>query len=74
MRVRPGGRVRVTVQMRATGGMLVHVQVEDSTPPADEEPDGERDDHEADRRLGPLLDPFGQVRLEEHDREPEEEQ
>ena len=49
-------------------------RVEVPAPPADEQPDGERDDHEADERLGALLDVPGQVRREEDDRQAEREE
>src|SRR5262245_27359241 len=52
----------------------VHVEVKEPTAPADEQPDGEAGDQDADARLGTALDRIGQVGLEEHDREAEGEQ
>ena len=47
---------------------------ERSAPPADEEPDGQGDDQQADGRLGAALYGFREVVLGQHDRQAEREQ
>ena len=54
--------------------MRMDVQVEEPASPADEQPDGQPDDHEADARLRPLPHWLGQERLEEDDGQAEAEQ
>ena len=64
----------VGLQRRARAPGRVVVRVEGAAVPAQEQRDRERDDHEADGRLGGLLRRLGQVALEEHDRQAEGEQ
>ena len=52
----------------------VIVHAEHPALPADEQPDRQADDQQADRGLGGLLHRRGQVGLEEHDRHAEQEQ
>ena len=65
--------VNVTVGVRPP---LVGVQmdVEEPAPPPHQQPDGERDDDDADQRLGSLLDALRQVRLEQDERQAEGEE
>ena len=56
------------------GAMRVRVQVEEPAAPADQQPDGKEDDQGGDRCLRPLLEALRQVGLEEHDRQPEDDQ
>ena len=63
--------VRVRVHHIA---VAVHVGVEASAPPADQQAHGEDDDDRADRHLGRALQAARQVGAEEHDRQPEREQ
>lgn len=65
-----GARVRAP-RPDARGHVCVGVSVERPPPPAQEQPDGERDDHHPDHSLGCLLDRLGQVGGEEDDRETE---
>src|SRR6266705_5720709 len=48
--------------------------MEEPAPPADKEPDSEPDDQQADRRLRRTMDRFGEIGLEEDDRQAEQEQ
>ncbi len=50
------------------------VDIEAPAPPAHEQPDGQGDDDQADRRLGPLLDALRQIGAVEHDRNPQNEE
>src|SRR5437868_1185806 len=50
------------------------VAVEPALPPAQEQPQREHDDHDADERLRSTLRRVGQVAAEEDDRKPEDEQ
>ena len=52
----------------------VRVHAEDPAPPADEQPDRQADDQQADRGLGSLFHLCREVGLEEHDRHAEQEQ
>src|SRR5256886_13292338 len=66
------GRVNMSVGVQTL--VRVDVYVEESPTPADEQPERETDDQETDGGLGTLLGPLRQVRLEEDDRNAEEEE
>ena len=69
------GRVPVSVPTAPVlVDMGVRVGVERAASPAHEQPDGERDDHHPDGRLGSLLDGLREVGGVEDDRQPEDEQ
>jgi hypothetical protein len=62
-------RVQVAVLDLA---VAVRVGVEPAAPPAQQEPRREEHDHEPDERLGRPLRGVRQVRVEQHDRQPEQ--
>ena len=73
VRVRMAVRDGVRMQMSMLGlPVAVGVGVERPGPPADEQAHRESDDHQPHKDLGQLLEPLGQVALEEHDRQPEQ--
>ena len=53
-------------------GMRMRVKVEVAVPPADEQPQREKDDERGDGRLGAVLESLREVALGEEDRDPEE--
>ena len=53
--------------------VLVLVEMEESCPPAVEQTCGQVDDHDANHRFRALLDALGQVLVEDHDRQSEDE-
>ena len=53
------------------GAMRVRMKVEVAAAPANQQSDGKEDDQGGNRGLGPLLEALRQVRLEEQDRQPE---